>query len=275
MFYLIPMGFSLVISFYEWDTIQDPRFLGLNNYISMFTATNSLVPKAMTVTLTYTLITVPLITLVPLLLATLLNSNTRFISVFRTAFYIPSIVPAVANAALWMFLCNPMFGLFNAVLRLLGLPPQNWIYDSSTVIPTLSFMALWGSGNIVVIYLAGLQGISRQLYESVEVDGGNFLHKFLHITIPLMSPIVFYNMVMAIVGSMQTFTQAYVMTEGGPNNASLFYVLLLYRTAFMNQQMGYACAMAWVLFIIVAALTYFCFKSSSLWVFHEGGQDNA
>ncbi|MGJ4851289.1 carbohydrate ABC transporter permease [Bacillota bacterium Meth-B3] len=271
VFYVGPMLFSLVIGFFEWDMIREPAFVGAANYMNMFTQVNSLVPQALRVTLSYSFLTVPLITCVSLFLAVLLNTKVRCMSLFRTIFYIPSIVPAVANAALWMFLCNPMFGLLNTVLKACGLPPSNWIYDANAVIPTLSLMAVWGSGNTVIIYLAGLQGISRSLYESVEIDGGNALHKFKNVTVPMISPVIFYNMIMAIINCMQTFTQAYIMTDGGPSNASLFYVLLLYRTAFNNQQMGYASAMAWILFILVALLTMMAFKLSGKWVFYEGG----
>lgn len=268
LFYLGPMLFSLGISFFDWDMIRPPQFVGVQNYINMFTLSNSLVSKALKVTLYYSLLTVPLITVVSLFISMLLNSKIKLISVFRTVFYIPSIVPAVANAALWMFLCNPMFGLLNSLLKAVGLPPQNWIYDTKTVIPTMAIIGLWGAGNTVVIYLAGLQGIPAHLYEAIDIDGGNALHKFKNVTVPLLSPVIFYNMVMAIINSMQTFTQAYIMTEGGPNNASLFYVLLLYRTAFNDQQMGYASAMAWLFFLIVAALTVLAFKLSNTWVFY-------
>lgn len=270
MFYFGPILFSLGISLFEWDMIRSPAYIGLDNYINMFTKVNSLVPQALKVTIGYSLLTVPLITVISLFLAVLLNARVRYLSVFRTLFYIPSIVPAVANAALWMFLCNPMFGLLNAMLKAIGLPASNWIYDARTVIPTLSVMAVWGAGNTVIIYLAGLQGISASLYESVSIDGGNARHKFVYITVPMMSPVIFYNMTMAIIQCMQTFTQAYIMTEGGPGNASLFYVLLLYRTAFNNQQMGYASAMAWLLFVMIAVLTMLAFKVSNRWVFYEG-----
>ena len=267
-FYLGPMLFSLIISFFDWDMIQPAQFIGIQNYIDMFTLSNSLVSKSLMVTLYYTLISVPLITIVSLFISMLLNSKIRMMSVYLTIFYIPSIVPAVANAALWMFLCNPMFGLLNTVLKAVGLPPQNWIYDSQSVIPTLALIGLWGAGNTVVIYLAGLQGVPTHLYEAIEIDGGGAFQKFRHVTIPMLSPVIFYNMIMAIINSMQTFTQAYIMTEGGPNNASLFYTLLLYRTAFKDQQMGYASAMAWLFFIVIALLTIIAFKLSNKWVFY-------
>jgi multiple sugar transport system permease protein len=178
-------------------------------------------------------------------------------------------VPVVASSAIWMYIFDPMFGLLNSIIRAVGLPPQSFIYSREGVIPGLAIMAVWGAGNTVVIYLAGLQGISRQLYEAADLDGANSFQRFFNITVPLMTPIIFFNMIMAMINAMQTFTQAYIMTSGGPNNASLFYSLLLYRTAFSLQRMGYASAMSWILFIIIAFLTFFVFRSSDRWVFYE------
>lgn len=267
-----PMLFSLGISFFKWDVVTPAEWIGAGNYSRLIK--DPLVLKSLGVTAYYTLLTVPLTTIIGLLVASLLNTKVKAMSVFRTIFYIPSIVPAVASSALWMFLCNPMYGLLNTIIGYFGISPQNWIYDPVMVIPSLAVIAVWGSGNTVIIYLAGLQGIPGHLYESIEIDGGNAVHKFFNITVPMISPIIFYNVVMGVIGSMQTFTQAYVMTQGGPDNASLFYVLLLYRTAFTNQEMGYASAMAWILFIIVAILTFISFKSSNLWVFYEEGSKN-
>jgi multiple sugar transport system permease protein len=175
----------------------------------------------------------------------------------------------VASSAIWMYIFDPMFGLLNSIIRAFGLPPQEFIYSRQGVIPGLSIMAVWAAGNTVVIYLAGLQGLSKQLYEAADLDGANVFQKFFRITLPLMTPIIFFNMIMAIIGAMQTFTQAYIMTSGGPNNASLFYSLLLYRTAFQLQRMGYASAMSWILFLIIGALTLITFRSSDKWVFYE------
>jgi multiple sugar transport system permease protein len=269
IFWIGPMIYSLIVSFTEWDIITPSKFAGLDNYKKL--ASDPLVRKSLLVTTYYTVLTVPLSNIVTLFVATLLNTKVKGMSIFRTIIYIPSIVPAVASSALWMFLCNPTFGLLNNILKFFNLPPQNWIFDTKSVIPTLAIMAIWGSGNTVIIYLAGLQGIPRHLFESVEIDGGGVISKFVHITLPMMSPIIFYNLIIGIIGSMQTFTQGYVMTQGGPDNASLFYMLLLYRTAFTNNEMGYACAMAWLLFIIIVILTTINFRFSKSWVFHEGG----
>lgn len=265
-----PMLFSLGISFTDWDVLTEKVFVGLKNYRELFK--DPLVFQALKVTLYYTLLCVPLVTCIPLLIAVLLNTRVKGMSIFRTIFYVPSIVPVVASAAIWMYLYNPMYGLFNSIIRVFGGKTHNFIFDPQEVIPSLALMAVWAAGNTVVIYLAGLQGISRELYEAAELDGAGGIRRFRHITIPLMTPIIFYNFVMAIINSMQTFTQSYIMTEGGPANASLFYSLLVYRTAFKQSRMGYSAAMSWVLFIITALLTLVVFKSSDRWVIYEDGE---
>lgn len=268
-FNLGPMLFSMLVSLTKWDVITAPEFIGIKNYITLFK--DPLVLKSLGVTLYYTIISVPLVTFIPLLIAILLNTNVRGISVFRTIFYIPSIVPAVASAAIWMYIYNPMYGLLNSILRAFGLHSHNFIFSPKEVIPSLAVMAVWAAGNTVVIYLAGLQGVSRQLYEAAEIDGANSFRKFKDITIPMMTPIIFYNLVMAVINAMQTFTQVYIMTDGGPNNNSLFYSLLVYRTAFKQQKMGYSASMSWLLFVVVAIMTFVVFKTSNKWVVYENG----
>lgn len=265
-----PMLFSLGISFTDWDVITPKVFAGLKNYVELLQ--EPLVFKALQVTLYYTLLSVPLVTCIPLLIAVLLNTRVKGMSVFRTIFYIPSIVPVVASSAIWMYLYNPMYGLLNSIIRMFGGRTHDFIFSPREVIPALAVMAVWAAGNTVVIYLAGLQGISRELYEAAELDGAGGLARFKSITVPLMTPIIFYNFVMAIINSMQTFTQSYIMTDGGPANASLFYSLLVYRTAFKQSRMGYSAAMSWVLFVIIAALTAIVFKSSDRWVIYENGE---
>ncbi|MDR3174754.1 MAG: sugar ABC transporter permease [Treponema sp.] len=232
-----------------------------------------LVGTSLRVTLFYTALAVPLCTIIAFLVAMLLNSGAKGISIYRTIFYIPSIVPAVASSALWIFILDPQLGLINSFLRLVGLPRQYFLGDPNWVIPSFAIMAVWGCGNTVVIYLAGLQGLSRELYEAADLDGANVFARFFNITVPLMTPIIFFNMIMGVIGAMQTFTQAFIMTNGGPNNASLFYALLVYRTAFRLQRMGYASALSWILFIIIAALTYIVFHTSDKWVFYENKAD--
>lgn len=264
-----PMLFSLGISFTSWDVISAKEFVGLENYKNLFQ--DPLFFKSLKVTLYYTLLSVPLITCIPLLIAMLLNSKVKGISVFRAIFYVPSIVPIVASAAVWMYIYNPMYGLLNSILKALGMHSQNFIFSETGAVPSLAVMALWGAGNTVVIYLAGLQGVSRQLYEAAEIDGAGTLSRFMNITVPMMTPIIFYNFVMAIINSMQIFTQAYIMTDGGPANATLFYSLMVYRTAFKQSRMGYSAAMSWVFFVIIAVLTLIVFKSQKKWVVYENG----
>jgi multiple sugar transport system permease protein len=266
-----PMLYSFVISFTQWDMVTPAKFVGFGNYVELFR--DPLTWQSVKATLYYTALTVPAITVTTFLVAVLLNTSISGISVFRTIFYIPSIVPIVATSAIWMYIFNPMFGLMNSILRTVGLPPQNFIFSPQGAVPWLAVMAVWGAGNTVVIYLAGLQGISRTLYEAAEIDGANAFRKFFHISVPMMTPIIFYNMLMAIISAMQTFTQVFIMTQGGPDNASLFYSLLLYRLAFHYSRMGYASAMSWVLFIIIAILTAIVFRTSRKWVFYEN-KDN-
>ena len=249
LFCLGPILFSLIVSFTEWDVIRPMQFIGLKNYERMLR--DPLIAQSLKVTAKYTLITVPALNVVTFFVAILLNAEIRGISFYRTVFYMPSIIPVIANSALWMFLYNPMYGMLNNIMRAIGMQPVAFLYNKSTVIPALAVMQIWMSGNTMVIYLAGLKGIPNHLYEAIEIDGGSSFHKLLYVTIPMMSPIIFYNVVMSIITCMQTFAQAYIMTEGGPDNASLFYVLHLYRMAFKNQQMGYASAMSRVLFVII------------------------
>lgn len=269
LFSIGPILFSLGVSFTSWDIVTPMKFIGIDNYSRMIQ--DNLVWKALGATGYYTLLTVPATLVVTFLIALLLNTKIKGISVYRTIFYIPSIIPVVAGSAIWMYLYNPVYGIFNNLLKSLGLAPVEFLFNKATVIPSITFMAVWGAGNTVIIYLAGLQGISRQLYEAAEIDGANAFRRFRYITLPTMTPIIFYNLIMGVINCMQTFTQAYVMTEGGPDNASLFYSLLLYRTAFKNNEMGYASAMSWLLFIIIAIFTVIFFKTSGKWVYYESG----
>lgn len=268
LFCLFPMIFSLGISFTDWNLLTDAKPVGFSNYEAL--ANDPVYLKSIRVTFYYTLLTVPISNLYALLMALLLNTKMKGRSVVRTIFYIPSIVPAVAAAGIWMYIFNPYNGFLNQIFLQLGLTPQMWIYSASQVIPCLAAMAAWGAGGTAVIYLAALQGVDRTLYESVAIDGGNGFHKFFFITVPMISPIIFYNLIMGVIGSMQAFTEGYIMTEGGPNNNSLFYVLLLYKRAFQQTSMGTACAMAWILFVILGIVTILNFALSRKWVYYGG-----
>lgn len=271
LFSLGPMLFSFAISFFQWDIVTKPFFIGLSNYKSLLV--DPLVRKSLKATILYTLMTVPLITIVPLLVAQLLNTRLKGMAFFRTLFYIPSIVPIVAVSAIWKYLYDPMYGPINQFLKAVSLPPLKFINSVSQVLPSLAVMALWLSGNTVVIYLAKLQDMPLDLYEAASLDGAGSFAKWIHITLPMMSSIIFYNLVMAILGTMQTFTQVFVMTEGGPANSSLMYTMLVYNSAFKHSQMGYSSAMSWLLFVIMGLITFVVFGSSKFWVYDSGSAE--
>ena len=273
IFTMLPMVASLVLSFTDYRIVNTPTFVGWKNYRELFDGTDSLFFKSLKATNYFVFLSVPLNTVFAFLLAVLLNQPIRGRPVFRAIYYLPSVVPVVAVTTIWMWLLNPDLGLINVMLRRLGLPTNKWIFAESTVIPSLALMGLWGTGNIVVIYLSGLQGIGSHYYEAVEVDGGNAWHKFRHITIPMMTPTIFFNIIMGFINGFQSFAQAFMMTQGGPNNASLFYMFYLYREAFTFSNMGRACAIACILFIIIGVLTAVIFKTSKYWVFYEGGDE--
>lgn len=269
MFTLGPMVASFLLSFTSYDIISPPHWIGLDNYRTLFT-NDEFVWQAVRVTFTYSLVAVPLGLVASFLLAVLLNQKVRGIYLYRTLFYLPSILPTVPVALLWIWIFNPTFGLLNNALATANIQGPQWLFDEFWVLPALILMSLWSVGGAMVIYLAGLQGIPQHLYEAVEVDGGGWWARFRHVTLPMMSPVIFFNLVLGIIGSLQTFTQAYVMTQGGPNNASLFFGLYLYRNAFQYFRMGYASALAWFLFMIILLLTLLVFRSSPLWVYYEG-----
>jgi len=270
-FTLGPMIGSFLLSFARYDIITPPSWVGLDNYRALFTS-DDLVWHALRVTFTFSLGAVPLGLLISFLLAILLNQKVRGIYLYRTLFYLPSILPAVPVALLWLWIFNPNFGMLNNALAVVGISGPQWLFDEFWVIPALILMSLWGVGGSMVIYLAGLQGIPDHLYEAAEIDGAGWWVKFRQVTVPMMSPVIFFNLVMGIIGSMQTFTQVYVMTQGGPANASLVYGLYLYNNAFQYFKMGYASALAWLLFAIILLMTLLVFRSSSIWVYYEGGK---
>jgi len=265
-----PIVASVFVAMTDWRIAGTPEWIGLANFEQMFTE-DRLFPIALRVTASYTFGSVPLHLVVAFLLALLLNQKIKGLAVFRTVYYLPAVVPLIASSVLWLWLFNPDFGLLNAGLQSLGLPKSQWIYHSRTVIPSLILMSAWNVGPTMIIFLAGLQGVPRQLYEAVEIDGGGAFRRLWHVTIPMLTPTILFNLVLTFINTMQTFVQPYLMTEGGPNNASLLYVLYLYRKAFNESQMGYASALAWIIFLIIAGLSLLVFKSSARWVYYEGG----
>ena len=254
------MIFSLIISFTDWNVFKSPTFVGLSNYIQLFT-NDFFFKKSMSVTLYYAFGSVVASQLTALLMAMLLNVNyVKGKVIFRTVFYLPSIVPVVAMSLLWGWMMNPTFGLLNAVLETIGLPTSQWVYGESSAVLSLIFISMWSCGSTMVIYLAGLSNVPRSLLEAIEIDGGGMWAKFRFGTIPMLSPVLFYNTMMGMIAGFMTFTQAYIMTDGGPNNATLFTNLLIYRYAFKYNTMGYASALAWIVFAILGVLTIIMFK---------------
>lgn len=272
MFCAIPIVYSGYISFTDWNVFKAPKFVGMKNYIKIFT-NDYLFKEAIKATFKFALGSTLCSSIYAFLLALLLNADVKGRSVFRTVFYLPSIVPAVANCMLWSWLYNKDFGLFNSLLMSVGLPKQDFIAGQASVMPSLIFMAMWGCGSTMIIYLAGIQGVPTELREAVRIDGGNYWHELRHVIIPLVSPTIFFNVLMGLVGSFQSFNQAFLMTGGGPNNKSLFYSYYLYSTAFKQNKMGYACALGWVMFIIMIIFTATFFKTFSKRVFFQGGDN--
>ncbi|NPV80866.1 MAG: sugar ABC transporter permease [Firmicutes bacterium] len=271
MFTLYPFAASIYYSLTDYSVLNAPEFVGVGNYVTLFSK-DPLFWKSLYNTLYYAVISLPLQILVALGLATLLNQRVRGLAVFRTIFYLPSIVPIVGASIVWMWLLNPQYGIINGILYALGINGPGWITDPVWSKPSLIIMSLWGVGGSMIIYLAALQDVPVQLYEASELDGASPLHKFRHVTLPMISPAIFFQLVMGLIGALQYFTQAYVMTQGGPADSTLFYSLYLYNNAFRYFKMGYASAMAWILFIIILVLTLLVFRTSRSWVYYAGGR---
>lgn len=269
IFTIGPMVASLVFSLTDWRIGAPARFIGLGNYDRL--AGDPLFWKSLSVTSYYTIGVVPLTLLVGFVVAILVNQGIHGRSLWRTVYYLPTLVPAVASSVLWIWIFNPDFGLLNSMLRGAGLPTSNWIYAERSAVPSLILMSVWGFGNAMVIFLAGLQGVPRHLYEAVAIDGGGTWARFRHVTLPFMTPVIFYNLVTGVIGTFQVFNQAYIMTQGGPNNATQFYIYYLYTKAFTDSEIGYASALAWVLFVVVLVITVLLFRNARRWVHYEMG----
>ena len=263
-----PMLASLVLAAMKWDLMSPPEWVGLANLKKLFLE-DPLPIHALKVTATYAGAAIPLQLVIGISLAMLLNTRIRGQAVFRTVYYLPAILSGVAVALLWRWIFQPDFGLLNMALSFVGVDGPNWLMDRTWVLPSFTIMSLWGVGGSMVIYLAGLQGIPTDLYEAAEIDGANRWHRIRYVTLPMLSPVIFFQLIMGIIGAMQIFTNAYIMTNGGPANASLFYMLYIYRQGFHYFHMGYASALAWVLFICILLLTLLVFRTASSWVYYE------
>lgn len=268
IFTLGPMLASVYFSLTKYTVLQPPEFIGLENYQKMILED----PRYRTSlwnTLYYTALQVPLSMVLALTVAILLNQGLPGENIFRTIYYMPSVVSGVAMSMLWLWLFDPNLGLVNVVLGWFGLQGPLWLQDPAWSKPALILMSLWGIGGQMVIFLAGLQGVPQELYEAAMVDGASWWRKIRSVTVPLITPTIFFNLIMGMIGSFQVFTSAYVMTNGGPVNSTLFYVFYLYQSAFRFFEMGYASAMAWILFFIILAFTILQFQIGRRWVYYE------
>jgi multiple sugar transport system permease protein len=274
VFVIGPMLFSFALTFMDWSLLSPPQFVGLDNFQRLLE--DELFYTALYNTAYYTFLAVPLHLLIALVVALAVNLPLRGINAIRTIYYMPSITPQVASIILWLWIFNPEWGLANAVLRLLGWgDPPLWFADPDWAKLTFVIISLWGFGEAMIIFLAGLQGIPETLYEAARIDGAGFVALFRHITLPMLTPVIFFNLVIGIIGSFQVFTAAFIATNregglGGPANSTLFLVLYLYKHGFSYFRMGYASLLAWVLFAIILAFTVLQFRMARRWVHYEG-----
>ena len=263
-----PMLASIYLSLTNYKMIAAPVFIGTANYERMFT--DQLMWQALKVTSIYTLFSVPLNLISAMAVAVLLNQKIVASGIFRTVFYLPSVISGVAVALVFAWIFNYRFGILNYFISLVGIEGPNWLGSPRYALSALVVMSLWGIGGNVVIYLAGLQSVPVSLHEAATIDGAGAWTRFWSITLPLVTPVILFTMVMGVIGTFQTFTQAYIMTAGGPANATLFYLLYLYKNAFNWFEMGYASSLAWLLTIIILILTAILWTTSARWVYYEG-----
>lgn len=259
---------SIYLSFTRYDIVRPPRWVGFANYRSLLFDDPTFIASVL-VTLRYAVIAVPLGIVAGVVLALLLDAKVRGITVFRTIFFVPSIVPTVATTAVFMWILNPQIGLVNGLLGKIGVTGPAWLTDATWAFWSLVMMSLWGVGGSMVIYLAGLKDIPQYLYEAAIVDGASAWRRLTSITLPMLTPVIFFNLVMGSIRALQTFTEAFIMTNGGPEDSTRFYALYLFDRAWRYADMGYASAMAWILFLLVVLLTAGLFRTQSRWV-HYG-----
>src|SRR5262249_236329 len=277
VFTILPMAQSLYYSFTDYNVLQPPFWTGFSNYQHLFKDRFFL--TALGNTLIMVLIAMPIHIVFDLAMAFLLNTKIRGLPIYRTIFYIPSITPVVASAIVWLWIFNGQYGVLNVVLRWFGIQPIGWLADPNWVKPALIFMGAWFGGNTILIYLAGLQEVPVELIEAAELDGANAWQKTWSVTLPMISPVIFYTIRMSVIGYFEYCAEAWVMTAtregaaGGPANSALFYAMYLYQNAFQQFKMGYASAMAWVLFVVVLIVTALLFGSSRFWV-HYNAESN-
>ncbi len=247
--------------------------VGLRNYNDVFFRDDN-VRLALRNTFQFAFTFIPLAQILAIGTAMLLNAKVKALSLFRTFFYLPSIVPAVASTIVWIWLLNPQFGIINILLKSVGIPGPGWFTSVQWAMPAYLLMSLWGIGGTVVIYLAALQDVPQELLEAAHLDGANGWHRFRNVTLPMISPVIFFNLVMGVIGALQVFAQVFILTgtygAAGPGNRLLFYSLYLYRQSFQSFRMGYGSALAWILFIIIMIMTLIIFKTSARYVYYAG-----
>jgi multiple sugar transport system permease protein len=268
VFMAYPVVASLFYSFCEYSVLSKPVWIGLGNYADLID--DDVFRIALKNTFVFALFALPLGMLFSLALAALLHISAIGRTTFRSIFFLPSLVPIVANAIVWMWMFNGEFGLLNYGLRFVGVQGPNWLGDPTWAMPALIFMGFWGVGQSVVIFLAAFQEVPVEMYEAAELDGAGLWDKFRRVTLPLISPVLYFQLIMGIIGVLQVFAAPFIMTGGGPARSTLFYSLYLYDNAFRFLKMGYACAMAWILFIIILALTWLATRLSSKYVHYQG-----
>jgi len=275
---LYPILLSGYYGFTKFNVFQPPEFIGLDNYIALFH--DDLFWKSLRNTCYITLIGTPVNLVFAIFIATLLNMKVRGMKIYRTVFYMPTIVPLAASTLLWIWILNGQYGLMNMLLTKLGLYAPSWLGDPAYTKPSLIMIGVWAVGNVIVIFLASLQDVPASLYESAEIDGANFMKKFIHITLPSISPIILFQLILQVINGFQYFTQAYFIIGssgglnnnliGGTENSLLFYAIYLYHNAFLYLKMGKASAMAWMMFVIIGFVTWVIFRLSKKWVTYGG-----
>lgn len=269
---VLPMVVSLVISFTKWDILTPPIWAGLANYSELFS--DPLFYKSLQVTFTYTIFAVPVFVILSIFVALLLNNKIRMMNFFRTVFYMPAVVSGVVVALVWLWMFNPEFGILNNLLGMVGIQGPKWVYEEAWALPSLVIMSLWNIGGSVIIYLAALQNVPTELYEAASIDGAGWWSRFFHITIPGISPVLLFTTMTGIVGALQTFTPAFIMTNGGPNNATMFYAFYIYKNAFIWHKMGSASAQAWILFILIFLISLMTIRVLGRYTYYDAKEGN-
>ena len=265
VFTALPMLAAVYISMTDWDIVGNAHFIGLQNYVKLFQEENFI--RSLWVTVRYAIIAVPLTIATSLTIAVLLSKNYKGTGIFRVIYYMPAIVSGVAVAIVFKWILDPNYGLLNGILRFFHIRGPDWLYDPNWVLPSYLIMAIWGAGGGLLTYLAALKDIPEDLYGAAMIDGANTFQKVRYITVPLMTPVIFYNLVLGIIGAFRKFTDAYVL--GGAGKEGNFYMVNLYEEAFSHYRMGYATALAWVLFAIILLLTFVVNWTKKYWVYSE------